>query len=94
VTQLSIGRCHTKCGTGMRANVQTHMTNKRTSKLEGAYIIFCEDAKISHIVKNGHLRVFVNQNKKPGSTRRLRRSGTDKNRPDDRVVQLLRSWFH
>jgi hypothetical protein len=44
-------------------------------------VYYCEDAKVSHLVKNEYVRVLVNQIKKPGSTRRLRRSGTDKNRP-------------
>jgi hypothetical protein len=45
-------------------------------------VYYCEDAKVLHLVKNEYVRVLVNQiKKKPGSTQRLRRSGTDKNRP-------------
>jgi hypothetical protein len=45
-------------------------------------VYYCKDAKVLHLVKNEYVRVLVNQIKKPGSTQRLRRSGTDKNRTE------------
>jgi hypothetical protein len=44
-------------------------------------VYYCEDAKVSHLVKNGHLRVFVNQNKKTGINAKIAKIGNDKNRP-------------
>jgi hypothetical protein len=40
-----------------------------------ARVKYCKGAKIAHIVKNGHLRVFVNQNKKTGINAKIAKIG-------------------